>query len=223
MSFAVCPKKAGRQVDVESEESWRRVGALLGRLHNAGAARKAPSRLTLSLDETTRAYVDILHGEIITPNERQTYKDICARIADVVAPYFENVENIRIHGDFHIGNILDRVDEGLMVIDFDDMMNGPAVQDMWLLLPDHYPASKPQLELLLKGYEQFREANARSMLLIEGLRAMRMVYFTHWCSMQRNDYQFKAKFPDWGSAPFWQHEIQDMRMQYSRIIESISY
>ncbi|MBD3391836.1 MAG: serine/threonine protein kinase, partial [Chitinivibrionales bacterium] len=185
--FAVFPRRAGRQFDIESDEAWTRAGMLLGRIHNAGSRTKAESRQTLDPSTTTRAYVDQLLNDGATEKWRQPFGDICSRIIDTVAPYFEGQETIRIHGDFHVGNILDRPDEGLLVIDFDDMMNGPPVQDFWLLLPERYPGCKHQLELLLGGYRQFRDFNPRAPLLIEGLRAMRMIYFTAWCAMQRND------------------------------------
>ena len=44
------------------------------------------------------------------------------------------VEVHRIHGDCHLGNLLLR-DDVFWVLDFDDMVVGPAVQDLWLALP----------------------------------------------------------------------------------------
>jgi len=221
ISFAVFPKRAGRQFDIEGNESWHRIGVLLSRLHNAGQIRKAPARILLSPDKITRPYVDALLKDGITSSRQEAFKDICYRIIDTVMPYFNEIEIIRIHGDFHTGNILERPDTGLMVIDFDDMMNGPAIQDFWLLLPDIYPASRRYLDLMVEGYSQFRDIDPRSFLLIEALRAMRMIYFSAWCNMQRNDYQFKHKFPDWGSDNFWANEINDLRAQYSNIVDAI--
>ncbi len=219
INFAVFPRRAGRQFDVESEENWNRVGTLLGRIHNAGQKRDAPSRLKLNPSTTTREYADLLIENSVTEKWKQYYNDICTLLIETVLPYFEGIETIRIHGDFHCGNILCRPDSGLMVIDFDDMMIGPPVQDFWLLLPDHYPASKQYLEMLLAGYRQFRDVDPRSPLLIEGLRAMRIIYFTQWCSMQKSDYQFQTKFPDWGSDSFWAREVQDLRTQYANIVD----
>ncbi|OGJ89559.1 MAG: hypothetical protein A2487_14590 [Candidatus Raymondbacteria bacterium RifOxyC12_full_50_8] len=220
--FAVFPKRAGRRFDIEADESWQRVGTLLSRLHNAGAKRSAPSRLCLAPKTTTQEYVDRLLVDGVADNRKQAFKDICYRIIDTIAPYFENLETIRIHGDFHSGNILERPDTGLMVIDFDDMMNGPPAQDFWLLLPDHYPACKQQLEKLCEGYQMFRDVDQRLPLLIEGLRAMRLIYFTAWCNMQRNDFQFQSKFPNWGSDAFWVQEINDLRVQYANIMDAFS-
>ena len=220
--FAVFPKRAGRQYDVDYDENWKRIGSLLGRLHSAGQKRIATARLTLTPQTTTVDYVKQLVEEVITERWRQSYQEICLRIIDIISPFFENLEMVRIHGDFHSGNILHRPGEGLMVIDFDDMMNGPPVQDFWLLVPEPYPASRDYLDIILTGYRQFRDFDSHSFLLIEGLRAMRMIYFTAWCSMQRNDNQFQVKFPDWGSDKFWSNEIQDLRAQYAIILEAQS-
>lgn len=216
--FAVFPKRAGRRFDIENRESWERVGVLLARLHNAGEKRRAPARLTLNPQATTRKYVDQLAESGVNPENRDKFKDVCGRIIDAISPLFEGTEAIRIHGDFHKGNILERPGEGLLLIDFDDMMTGPAVQDLWLLLPDRWPESKPTLELLLEGYGKFREFDMRSTALIEALRAMRMIYFAAWCSLQAGDAQFQARFPGYGSRAFWNQEILDLYEQYEHII-----
>ncbi len=218
--FALFPRKAGRQFDLEQDENWVRIGSLLGRIHNVGSTKKASHRLTLTPAETTLKYLDDL-SQIISKKWKQPYIDICKKTVDTVNPYFEGLETIRIHGDFHVGNILYRLEQGLMVIDFDDMMNGPAVQDFWLVLPALFPASKKYLDLLLSGYNQFRDINPQSELLIEGLRAMRMIYFTAWSAMQRGDFLFKNKFPNWGSESFWCNEVSDLRVQYANIMDSL--
>lgn len=219
--FALFPRKAGRDFELYNEENWIRIGSLLARLHNVGVQRKATHRITLTPFNTTQQYCNELI-DLIPKNLRDSFQSISARVIDTIAPHFESIDMQRIHGDFHMGNILHRPGEGILLIDFDDMMNGPAVQDFWLLLPDHYPASREQLQLLLLGYSDFREVNHQTALLIEGLRAMRMIYFTHWTAMQRADHSFQHQFPHWGSESFWEREISDLRMQFSYIQESLT-
>lgn len=220
--YTIFPRRAGRQFDVEKDDDWVRVGRLLGRLHNAGQKRKAKSRLVLTPAETTGKYVEQLCHDSVTKDQVKGYRDICSQIVKVIAPLFKDLETIRIHGDFHRANILHRPPhEELMVIDFDDMMNGPPVQDIWLLMPDHYPACRRYLDLTMEGYRQFRNFDIRSYRVIEGLRAMRMIYFTAWCGMQRKDRSFQEKFPDWGGEGFWNREIRDLREQYAKIMESL--
>ena len=128
---------------------------------------------------------------------------------------------IRVHGDFHSGNILERPGEGLMLMDFDDMAMSLPVQDLWLLLPDHAPDSGRELTAIIEGYREFRAFNTETLMLIEPLRAMRMVYFLCWCGRQKNDYRFQHSFPDWGSRAFWYKEVQDLENQYDQIKRAI--
>jgi Ser/Thr protein kinase RdoA (MazF antagonist) len=119
-------------------------------------------------------------------------------------------------------NFLHRPGEGIMVIDFDDMLTGPPIQDLWLLLPDHAVKCRREIQLLLQGYEQFREFDDRTLKLIEPLRAMRIIYFLAWCSRQSSDYKFRTLFPDWGNEIFWQTEIKDLEQQLAVIKKDIS-
>ncbi len=222
INFALFPKRAGRQFDIEGDNSWQRVGSLLGRLHLVGAKKSAKHRYCLHPVSLTGKFVDELIQSGLCRKWGNAYKSTCLRIIDAITPFFDGESSIRLHGDFHRGNILERPDEGLMVIDFDDMMNGPAAQDLWLLLPEHYPACKDEIEQLLVGYRRFMDFSHSSLRLIEGLRAMRIIYFTHWCASQRNDGQFLDRFPEWGSDSFWSKEIRDIEEQYQRICEMTS-
>jgi Ser/Thr protein kinase RdoA (MazF antagonist) len=133
---------------------------------------------------------------------------------------FDDMEFLRIHGDLHRGNLIFRPDEGIMVIDFDDMMTAPPVQDIWMLLPDHAHLCHREINLVLDGYEQFREFDYRSLKLIEPLRIMRIIYFLAWCARQSGDNQFRRNFPDWGTENFWRKEIDDLSHQLEIINEN---
>ena len=125
----------------------------------------------------------------------------------------------RIHGDCHRGNILEHPDKGLLLIDFDDMMSGPVVQDLWLLLPGSYAESKREIGLLLEGYEEFSRFPLSTLGLIEPLRFMRMIHYLVWCARQRFDAGFETHFPGWGTRAWWSKEIEDLRRQLERLTE----
>jgi Ser/Thr protein kinase RdoA (MazF antagonist) len=165
--------------------------------------------------------VEHLCDRVIPEQFRDSYGGCARQLLDLSAPAFEGVERIRIHGDCHRGNILDRLEEGLLLIDFDDMAMGPPVQDLWLLLPDRAAASAREINLFLDGYERFRKFDRSSLRCIEALRAMRMIYFLAWCGRQVDDFQFKRNFPDWGGASFWQREINDLREQAGFVMDSL--
>ena len=99
------------------------------------------------------------------------------------------------------------------------MMRGPAVQDLWLLLPDHAERCRRELGLLVEGYESFLAFDRRELELIEGLRFMRMVYFLAWRSKQRDDLWFRESFPDWGGKAFWETELEDLRDQAELVLQ----
>jgi Ser/Thr protein kinase RdoA (MazF antagonist) len=204
----------GRNFDAEADEDWLRLGSLLGRLHAVGGIRPAPNRAVCGPSSLTRPLLrglldqGIVHGDLAS-----AYEDLCEATLTRIEPRFAGLSLGRIHGDCHRGNILDRPSEGLYVIDFDDMMTGPAVQDLWLLLPDHADKCRRELALLVEGYERFLPFDPRELGLIESLRFMRMVYFLAWRAGQRDDAWFKKSFPDWGSKAFWQDELDDLRDQ----------
>ncbi len=216
--FTVFPKRLGRQFEVHTRTDWLRVGRLLGRVHTAGSRRVASHRTSLHPDESTAGHIDyLLDHDLVTASHRAEFEDVAETILDDIRDRFEDVEFIRIHGDCHGGNILNRPGEGLLLIDFDDMMVGPPVQDFWLLLPGHVPECRFEIDLLVRGYEQFREFDDRALQLVEPLRAMRIIYFLAWCARQVHDYKFRQDHPQWGSDVFWRNEIRDLWMQHELI------
>lgn len=215
--FSVFPKRSGREMDLHTDEGWRRLGSLVGRIHLAGSRREAGNRLRMHPETTTLPEIEQLQ-EFMSPHQAARFKEVTSRIVEIALREFEGVELQRIHGDCHRANILERPGEGLMVIDFDDMAMGPPVQDIWLLLPDHANRSRREINLILEGYEQFMEFDDRTLRLVEILRAMRIIYFLAWCSTQVDDFRFQGNFPDWGGELFWQREISDIEHQYHAIL-----
>ena len=221
-AYALYPKRGGRGFDAERDEDWLRLGSLLGRLHAVAGMRKAEHRLTCTPAGSTRGFVDELyHSGAIHADIADEFRVVVEEGLEFVEPMFADVPLQRIHGDFHRANVLSRGDEGLMVIDFDDMMMGPAVQDLWLLLPDHAFAAKRELNLLLEGYEEFRPFERATLRLIEPLRLMRMIYYLAWSAYQLGDHQFAASYPDWGGRAFWIREVEDLKTQMSVIVAEL--
>ena len=89
-----------------------------------------------------------------------------------------------ITGDCHRGNLIYRPGDALYVLDFDDMVVGPPVQDLWMLLPGLPEESAVELDFFLEGYETFRRFDYKSLRLIEPLRAMRFIHYCAWCAHQ---------------------------------------
>jgi Ser/Thr protein kinase RdoA (MazF antagonist) len=212
--FSCFPFKSGRTFDVTGDDDYRRIGSLIGRLHAVSRRKDAPSRVVFDpghvLDSFCRPFA---RSSSVHPEVRDEFMDLCASVLEGSAPLFSRSDLIRIHGDCHRGNILDRADEGLLLIDFDDMMTGPAVQDLWLLLPGYMEDSRREMSLLLEGYETFTPFNRSELALVETLRFMRMLYFLWWMDSQRGDALFEERYADWGSRAFWIREMEDLRSQ----------
>lgn len=212
--FAVYPKKSGRQFELTEDEDWIKVGRLLGRLHQVGSQEDATHRLLISPVDSTRADLRYLESsDVILPEFRKEFSKVIEQIIDLSIPLFKDVAFIRVHGDAHHSNFIDRLNGDILMIDFDDMVMGPSIQDFWLLLGDHVKNCRSQLNLMIRGYEEFRLFDFAELKLIEPLRAMRMIYFTGWCAMQRDDLVFQKRFPNWGNRHFWQKELDDLHRQ----------
>ncbi|MFP4485137.1 MAG: serine/threonine protein kinase [Spirochaetaceae bacterium] len=212
--FALFPKRGGRNFDAEGDEEWYRLGSIVGRCHRAGAQRSAEHRQVCDPDAWTLPLLEeLLESGVVHPDSRGELGDVVTTVIRTIRPLFQGVGMQRIHGDCHRGNLLERPDEGLVIIDFDDMMVGPAVQDLWLLLPGYAVDSGRELTMLLDGYETFAELDRRELELIEPLRFMRMVHFLGWQARQRRDRDFETRFPWWGTKEFWIREVEDLRTQ----------
>ena len=216
--FAVYPKRWGRELEVQEDIVWRRLGMVIGRLHVVGSQKEAPHRVVLHPAKSTEADIcELLQCPLMLDDLAHAFEDVCNEILDLIEPLFDNTEAIRLHGDCHRANVLNRMGEGLMLIDFDDMVTGPPVQDLWLMLPGHANETERELDLMLEGYTQFRKFERSTVQLIEPLRAMRQIYFLAWCGRQSADFTFRHHFPEWGSRAFWTREISDLRSQLNRI------
>lgn len=217
--FAIYPKLHGRMFEFVEDEDWRRLGRLLGRVHRCGSEYDAEHRVILHPAQSTAGHIDTLLDEgFVSPHLEDSFASITNELMDLIEPLFDDAEYIRIHGDCHTANVL-HPNDGIMLIDFDDMAMGPPVQDLWMLLPDHVWAARHEVNLVLEGYEDFRPFDHQSLRLIEPLRAMRILYFDAWRSRQVGDPRFAESFPDWGDDSFWQSELNVLQRQLSLIRE----
>src|SRR5690606_30783343 len=117
-----------------------------------------------------------------------------------------------LHGDCHLGNILKRGDV-FHLIDFDDMVNGPAIQDMWLLLPGRDDYAENLRGKLLEAYTSMRDFNYEELRLTEVLRTLRMINYSAWIAKRFDDPAFKNAFPFFESPSYWEGQINDLREQ----------
>ena len=215
--YTLSDRRGGRAPDELDEATARRLGMLVGRMHNVGARRDAENRLRLNADTYVRENLDWLEAHDVLPHHlKDRYFDTALSIASLADRRMAGVPVHRIHGDLHLGNVLFR--DGLLnVLDFDDMVVGPAVQDLWLALPGRDSYTQNLRERFLEGYIQFRDFDRATLSLIEPLRALRIIHYAAWIARRWHDPAFPAAWPHFGSPDYWERETQDLEEQLAVI------
>ncbi len=222
--FAVAARCAGREPELDAPDTLERIGRFIGRLHAVG--RRKPFAFRHHLEpgrDGRRAVQVIVEGDFVPPDQLPSWRSTCeAALAQVVATFeaAAPLASLRLHGDCHIGNVLWRqaspsADEpgGPHVVDLDDAMQGPAVQDLWMLVSGDHATMARQLNQLLEGYEQFSEFDDRERVLIEPLRTLRMIRHSAWLAERWSDPTFPINFPFFGSAAYWNQQTAQLREQ----------
>jgi Ser/Thr protein kinase RdoA (MazF antagonist) len=211
--YAVWPRTGGRAPDELRDEEVAVLGRLLARIHNVGAAREAPHRPRLdSHSAALEPLARLEEGGFLPPASAPRYRAAVERAAALFDVWSDGVPVHRIHGDSHLGNLL-RGDDGWFFLDFDDFVVGPAVHDVWMLLPGRDAEGARQRALLVDAYRQFRGFEARWLRLVELLRAFRFVWYAAWIARRWQDPAFPAAFPHFGTAEYWECEIRDLEEQ----------
>lgn len=212
INYALFPKKGGRAVDEFDQESWENIGRHLARIHSVGAKHKRSKRILWRPGTATKDHIQTLKKTGFIPADfRKVFDDIADAFVKKFDALFDGQESILIHGDCHKGNLIFRPNEGIWIIDFDDICMGPPVQDLWMLLPGNTADSQNELAWFLKGYETFRPFDLGSLKLIPPLRGMRMIHFVSWLSVQSKDPHFHNHFPDTGSPRYWSELIRELQ------------
>ncbi|MFY9513704.1 MAG: serine/threonine protein kinase, partial [Rubrivivax sp.] len=156
----------------------------------------------------------LVDGGFVTPSELPAWQAAAAQALEAVNAAFDTVQpaTLRLHGDCHIGNVLWR-DGHPHVVDLDDAMQGPAVQDLWMLVSGDRSSITRQLHLLLDGYEQFSAFDDRERALIEPLRTLRMLRHAAWLAERWSDPTFPLNFPFFGTPAYWSQQTTQLREQ----------
>jgi Ser/Thr protein kinase RdoA (MazF antagonist) len=226
MRFAVFPKQGGRAPELGDPETLEWMGRFIGRIHAIGALQPYTERPTLDIatfGTEPRDY--LLANDFIPPDLHAAYTSVVAQALENVANCFEragNVQQIRLHGDCHPGNVLwteGKDSRGPHFVDFDDSRMGPAIQDLWMLLSGERGDKTRQLSDVLAGYEDFCEFNPRELHLIEALRTLRLIHYSAWLARRWDDPAFPKAFPWFNTQHYWQDRILELREQIALMEE----
>ncbi|MFT7721685.1 MAG: serine/threonine protein kinase [Roseateles sp.] len=215
--LAVTPRQGGRGPELEDPEVLRWTGRLLARLHDVGRQRPFAERLTWASAAPARAARDwLMAHDALPPEIAPAWDDAARRCIDAIQAAFDGLPGLRLtrlHGDCHPGNILWTPDRGPHFVDLDDAVMGPAVQDLWMLLPGAADAARPSLDAVLAGYEQVAGFDDRELRLIEPLRTMRMIHHSAWLARRWGDPAFPLAFPWFGTPNYWLDQVAKLREQ----------
>ena len=215
--YALFDRRGGRAPDELDPAMARRLGALVGRLHNVAARRPEADRPALASEPYVRCDLAWLADERRVP-ARLSARYLAAghAIADAYDRMSRDVPTLRLHGDLHLGNVLER-DGELRLLDFDDSRVGPAVQDLWLALPGRDTRASILLSSLLEGYEQFRRFDRAELRLVEALRGLRMAHYAAWLARRWHDPIFPRSWPHFGTDDYWERETLDLEEQAAAV------
>jgi Ser/Thr protein kinase RdoA (MazF antagonist) len=211
--YCLADRMGGRAPDELDGVTARRLGMLVGRMHNVAVRREAGHRLHLDAATYIREPIAWLeaHGTL-PPRLRARYCDAAREAAGRIDERLKGVAVHRLHGDLHLGNLLFR-DGLLRLLDFDDMVIGPPVQDLWLALPGRDRYTLDLREEFLEGYEQFRLFDRSTLSLVEPLRTLRIVHYAAWLARRWHDPAFPAAWPHFGTDEYWEKETEDLEAQ----------
>jgi Ser/Thr protein kinase RdoA (MazF antagonist) len=215
--FSVSPRRAGRAPELEDHATLEWLGRLIGRMHAVAQVQPFKHRLTLDLATYGTGPRDALLASGLIPIDalsewQQAVDLVLAQVQlclEAVGPY----RSLRLHGDCHSGNVLWTENHGPHFVDLDDALTGPAVQDLWMLLPGDVNARAAPLNALLRGYENFMEFDRRELRLVEVFRTLRMVHYSAWIARRWNDPAFPIAFPWFGDRAYWNEQATRLMEQ----------
>lgn len=216
ISCAIWPRTGGRSPVELDDGEIEILGRLLARIHGVGAARPAPHRPALTgtsygLEPLT--YLE--RGGFLPPACARRYRRGVEALVALFDAWSEGVPQHRIHGDCHFGNLLHGPAQGAagdawFFLDFDDFLMGPAVQDVWMLIPGRDAEGARQRALLTAAYRQLRDFDVRWLRLVEPLRGLRFVRYAAWIARRWEDPAFPSAFPHFGTEAYWEAETRDL-------------
>lgn len=212
--FSFFEKVRGRMLQEITEPQFKKIGRWLARLHNVGSRHLATNRTSIgpANDDRWSQLEKLLN--MVSPEVSGRYEEAAVKIFETLDDALPDFDFIRLHGDLHRGNILEDSANEFIVVDFDDMINGPVIQDFWMLMPNA-DTDSPEFNTLIQAYSELREFPYEQLELIPLLRGYRIITYAIWIMNRWNDPSFPRIFPDFGSYSYWAEEAEN--------IEKISY
>lgn len=220
--YALFPRQGGHAPEPAHQDTLKRIGRALGRMHAVGRAKAFEHRASISIQALGNEPRDwLLANNWIPMHLESAFKTL----TDDLLMHAQNAwqragdfEGIRLHGDCHPGNILWR--DGPHFVDLDDCRTGPAVQDLWMLISGEHHDREQQWGWLLDAYSTFCDFDPRELNLVEALRALRMIHYQGWLAQRWEDPAFPQAFPWFEDERHWETVVGQLREQLSEMQET---
>lgn len=208
--YSFFEKVRGRMVQELTLSHYKKLGNWLARLHNVGCLTQAENRSYLGPSNDSKwELLEKLLAQV-SPEVVGRYEKAAIQIFEDLDNQLQDVDYIRLHGDLHRGNILEDSSGNFVIVDFDDMVNGPEIQDFWMLLTSSDLKNCPELSILIDSYSELREFPYEQLELIPLLRGYRIITYAIWIMTRWQDPSFPRLFPDFGSYSYWAEETENL-------------
>ncbi|VAW53481.1 YihE protein, required for LPS synthesis [hydrothermal vent metagenome] len=222
--FSIFPLRGGRWPDLESRDDLNWMGRFIARIHNVGRASTFEHRHKIEINRMGNEPANYLQKNGFIPGYLEVaYQTLVDDLLIQIQAAFDRCgqyQSIRLHGDCHRSNVL-WTDDGPHFVDLDDCCNGPAIQDLWMLLSGEREEMTEQLCDLLEGYEEFATLELNELHLIEALRSLRMMHYAAWLARRWSDPAFPLAFPWFNTSQYWEQHVLELREQLSRLHEPV--
>ncbi len=222
--LALFPLRGGRAVELDNPEHLEQMGQFIGRIHLIGATQAFQHRPTLDIDSFgQKSYQFLMESGFIPHPLEAAYRSLAEDLLLRVQYCYDRagrVTYIRVHGDFHSGNVL-WTGGGPHIVDLDDARNAPAAQDLWMLLSGSHDEQSAGLIRVLEGYRRFYDFNPLELNLFEALRTLRLMYYYAWIARRWADPAFPRAFPWFNTNKCWEEHILSLREQAAAMEEEL--
>ncbi|NQZ32305.1 MAG: serine/threonine protein kinase [Oceanospirillaceae bacterium] len=210
---SVQQKIMGRMPEVDNFDNLYQLGQIIGEMHAATGSYQLTVRNVFDPQAMGSDNADFLAASWLPKKQLALYRKcvnaLLQRIDQCLPADFSD-SFLSIHGDCHLSNVL-MTNSGPVLLDFDDVMSGPAMQDLWMFLAGDKIQQKKQLSELIEGYQESLDFPEQQLGWVPALRALRVINYTAWLAKRWSDPAFPLAFPWFNSEDFWIAHIKELQ------------
>ena len=177
---AVYPRRPGRWPDLETRTDRELLGRFIGRMHACGGIRPFGERIRLNVETFGHLpLADLERCESVPREIRNNVLTAARMLLEAVALRLDAYpcRNIRLHGDFHLGNVL-WSDHGPHIVELDDCLDLQS-KTSGCCCPAAAMSARGNSWTCSEG-TRFAYIDYSELTIIEALRGLRMVRYNGW-------------------------------------------